>query len=62
MFSVGGQDFCYFLYANDLVTDKQSDAESLCQAYDADASLAVVDTEDKKNHIASLDLFDGVTA
>ena len=58
----GTTKYCYFLYNTELASDKVDEADTLCGKYDADAHLAVIDTEAKKNHLASLGIFSGVTA
>ena len=62
MYDDGSNQYCYFLYNRELALRKMADGETLCQSYDADAHLAVIDTEAKKNHLASLDIFLGITA
>jgi hypothetical protein len=57
----GTNTFCYFLYSTDLASDKLDDAETLCSLYDPDATLAIVDSEAKQDHIASLGIFSGIT-
>ena len=62
MYDDGTNQYCYFLYNSELASDKMEDGEKLCQKYDDDSHLAVIDTEAKKNHLASLDIFLGITA
>ena len=57
----GTNHYCYFLYNTELASDKMTDGEQLCGKYDADAHLAVIDTEAKKNHLASLGIFSAVS-
>ena len=40
----------------------QTDAQGSCAGNDANAVLAVIDTDAKRDHVASLGLFAGVTA
>ena len=61
MYDDGTNQYCYFLYNKELASDKMKDGEELCQKYDDDAHLAVIDTEAKKKHLASLDIFLGIT-
>ena len=61
MYDDGTTQYCYFLYNRELALKKMADGEVLCQKYDADAHLPVIDTEAKKNHLASLDIFLGIT-
>ena len=62
MYDDGTTQYCYFLYNTELALKNMTDGETLCQSYDAEAHLAVTDTEAKKNHLASLDIFLGITA
>ena len=61
MYDDGTNQYCYFLYNRELASEKMEDGEELCESYDADANLAVIDTEAKIKHLASLDIFSGVT-
>ena len=62
MYDDGTIQYCYFLYNRELALQKMDDGEELCKRYDANAHLAVIDTEAKKNHLVSLDIFLGITA
>ena len=57
MYDKGPIQYCYFLYNTELALHKMDDGEKLCQMYDADAHLAVIDTEAKRKHLASLNIF-----
>ena len=61
MYDDGTTRYCYFLYNKELALKKMGDGETLCNKYDHNAHLAVIDTEAKKNHLASLDIFMGIT-
>ena len=61
MYDDGTHQYCYFLYNMELALQKMDDGEELCKRYDANAHLAVIDTEAKKNHSASLDIFSEIT-
>ena len=57
VFEPEGESICYFLVADDFHSDVYSRSTGLCENIDADAKMAIVDSNEKWEHLKEMDLF-----